>query len=329
MISGLSGLSGLSGIFGGTVALPTVSSFTPTIGGTGTTTVITGTNFTGATAVKINGVNVTSFTVDSATQITATVSSSNTSGTVSVTNAGGTGTSAGTFYFMTSLSLWLRNNTGLFQDSAGTTPATADTDPIGRWADQSSGGNNCTQGTAARRPILKLAVQNGKNVVRFDGVDDGLRPGSRVWFPSKRGTIFVVFQTSTTTSKNVIGTYNISGNDSTQFQYSYKSNTVGHLWYDGVSATLSSTTGTGWLITCIVRDGDTNVRFYRNATTSSNVTVGNNQLGNFVLGIATDGSIQNENLAGDYGEIIMCDAALADSDVGGVITYLNGLFNAF
>ncbi|HEV8435119.1 MAG TPA: IPT/TIG domain-containing protein, partial [Thermoanaerobaculia bacterium] len=75
---------------------PTVTSFSPTSGGTGTSVTITGTNFTGTTAVKFNGQSAT-FTVVSSTSITATVPNCSSTGTISVTNATGTGTSSGTF----------------------------------------------------------------------------------------------------------------------------------------------------------------------------------------------------------------------------------------
>jgi len=76
---------------------PTVTSFTPTCGPVSTSVTITGTNFTGATAVKFNGTSATSFTVNSATQITAAVPSSATTGPISVTTPSGTGTSPGNF----------------------------------------------------------------------------------------------------------------------------------------------------------------------------------------------------------------------------------------
>ena len=75
---------------------PTITGFTPTSGPAGTSVAITGTNFTGATTVGFTGVAAT-FTVNSATQITATVPSGATSGTISVTTPGGTATSAGVF----------------------------------------------------------------------------------------------------------------------------------------------------------------------------------------------------------------------------------------
>ncbi|MBV5323672.1 IPT/TIG domain-containing protein, partial [bacterium] len=75
-------------------ALPTITSFTPTSAGNGTTVTITGTDFTGATAVSFGGTAATSFNVASATSITAVVSTG-TSGDVSVTTLGGTATKTG------------------------------------------------------------------------------------------------------------------------------------------------------------------------------------------------------------------------------------------
>lgn len=75
---------------------PTVTGFSPTSGPVGTSVVITGTNFTGATAVRFNGTSAT-FTVNSPTQITATVPSGATDGPIAVQNSAGTGTSAGSF----------------------------------------------------------------------------------------------------------------------------------------------------------------------------------------------------------------------------------------
>ena len=76
---------------------PTITSFTPTSGATGTTVTITGTNFTDATAVSFGGTAAASFNVVSATQITAVVGSG-ASGSVSVTTPGGTATEIGFIY---------------------------------------------------------------------------------------------------------------------------------------------------------------------------------------------------------------------------------------
>ncbi|NHN25387.1 hypothetical protein FIA58_006840 [Flavobacterium jejuense] len=79
---------------------PTITSFTPSNGCVGSTFNITGTNFTGATTVTIGGTNVTSFTVNSATSITATVGTGST-GFITVTTPSGTATSFGIFTVLT------------------------------------------------------------------------------------------------------------------------------------------------------------------------------------------------------------------------------------
>ncbi len=61
---------------------------------------VTVTDFAGATYVRFNGASTT-FTVNSATQITATVPTKGSTGTISVTTPAGTGTSAGTFTYVT------------------------------------------------------------------------------------------------------------------------------------------------------------------------------------------------------------------------------------
>jgi hypothetical protein len=80
-----------------TTTAPLITSFTPTQGNTGTVVTITGTNFTGATAVKFGGMAAASFTVVSPTTITA-VLGTGAKGQVSVTTAKGTAVLSGFSY---------------------------------------------------------------------------------------------------------------------------------------------------------------------------------------------------------------------------------------
>jgi hypothetical protein len=74
----------------------TVTSFTPIIGKSGTSVVITGSNFINVSQVSFNGTFQPTYTVDSPTQITTTIPSGATTGTISVTTIAGTATSSST-----------------------------------------------------------------------------------------------------------------------------------------------------------------------------------------------------------------------------------------
>ncbi len=76
---------------------PAITGFTPSSGVTASKVTITGTAFTGATAVHFDGLASPSFTVKSSTQIEATVPNGAKAGTISVTTPIKTGTSTGKF----------------------------------------------------------------------------------------------------------------------------------------------------------------------------------------------------------------------------------------
>ncbi|WP_312317284.1 IPT/TIG domain-containing protein [Stenotrophomonas sp.] len=88
---------GLEGFSGNTTPAPAVTGVSPSAGPSagGTTVIITGSNFSGATAVTFGATPATNYTVNSATQITATAPAG-AAGTVdiSVTTAGGTSTTS-------------------------------------------------------------------------------------------------------------------------------------------------------------------------------------------------------------------------------------------
>ena len=80
---------------------PTITGFNPPSGPVGTSVTITGTNFTNVSAVAFNNTNATSYTVDSGSQITATVPSGATNGPITVTTPGGTATTSPSTFTVT------------------------------------------------------------------------------------------------------------------------------------------------------------------------------------------------------------------------------------
>jgi DNA/RNA endonuclease G (NUC1) len=103
---------------------PAITSFTPGSGGFYTNVVITGNNFDSTTVVSFNGAAAV-FSVDSTTQITATVPTNATTGHISVTTPAGTATSAANFSVVSGgspdLAIYLSHSGSFIQgDSADT-----------------------------------------------------------------------------------------------------------------------------------------------------------------------------------------------------------------
>lgn len=79
--------------------VPTITSFTPTSAGAGATVVIKGTGFFNISSITIGGTEVSSFTIDSSTQIKAIVASG-TTGKIVIINSSGSITSSTDFTFI-------------------------------------------------------------------------------------------------------------------------------------------------------------------------------------------------------------------------------------
>ncbi|HWO39920.1 MAG TPA: IPT/TIG domain-containing protein, partial [Candidatus Acidoferrum sp.] len=79
------------------VVVPNLISFNPTSGPVSSSVVLTGTGLTQAAKVTFGGVNATVFTVNSDSQITASVPTGAKTGKIAVTTPGGTSASSATF----------------------------------------------------------------------------------------------------------------------------------------------------------------------------------------------------------------------------------------
>jgi hypothetical protein len=82
----------------------------------------------------------------------------------------------------------------LFQNSNGTTAATATDNPVGYWADMSGLGNHATQATSGARPLLKLSNQNGLPGLLLDGTDDFLTASVAGFQSLTAVTVIMVFK---------------------------------------------------------------------------------------------------------------------------------------
>ncbi len=207
--------------------------------------------------------------------------------------------------------LWLDAGLSpLFQDSAGTVPATADGDPVGYWGDKSGNANHATQATAAARVTLKLAVQNGLPVLRFDGADDRL--GTPDLTVTDFTAVFVVRQTG---DNALLGT---AAANTPQLRIGNPADKL--MYFDGAnfpnSTTLDPAQG-NWSALAFVRGGST-VAFYQDDQARGSGASGGaqtfNQLGAFFGAVLP--------LNGDLAAVLFFPVALAAADLTLVFDYL-------
>lgn len=161
---------------------PTVTTMNPTQGPIGTPVVLNGTGFTNASTVSFNGTAATTLTVQSPTQLTATVPSGATTGAVSLGTAGGNA-SAGTFTVGGTLTLDLSID-GMYltqssQTYTGTVPLVANRDGLLRVFVKANQTNTAT-------PVVRVTIKNGGTTV---WTSDITAPGSSVPTAITEGTL--------------------------------------------------------------------------------------------------------------------------------------------
>jgi hypothetical protein len=132
-------------------APPTITGMLPSSGGPGTSVTITGTNFTGATSVRFNVTNAT-YTVQSPTQISATVPAGASTGRIYVTTPAGTATSSSNFV-VTACSYSLTPSIQTVCTAGGVKSAAINTGPGCAWnATSNSGWINIQSGSSGTGP---------------------------------------------------------------------------------------------------------------------------------------------------------------------------------
>jgi hypothetical protein len=153
--------------------VPAITNFTPSsaCAGSGASVVITGTNFTGVTAVNFYNSQSASFTYNSPTQITAILPAVATTGPISVTIPAGTGTSSGNFTVNTSPSASVSNqkNPTCYAGTDGeiTIQASGGTGPyqfsVDNGVTYKSGGNPYAYTELSANIAYKIRVKDSNN----------------------------------------------------------------------------------------------------------------------------------------------------------------------
>lgn len=208
---------------------------------------------------------------------------------------------------------------------------------ISSWTDQSGNGRHATQATGSKQPVKVLDVANGNPIIRFDGTDDGMATSAFQTFPSKRGTVFVVwknYQPINTLNDHIVGTYGSgSGNMwdvATQYLdtgYTLKAKNIwsyaeaklmagGEIASDVVDVGLTYPVGTygysGFVLLCYRRIADAFMQVSTNGLGESTIAIANTQQDSNPLNIGNSFIAGNSNpLKGDIAEIIIYDSAIS------------------
>lgn len=144
------------------------------------------------------------------------------------------------------LALWLdaSDPTTLYQDSALTTLAAADADPVGGWKDKSGNARHALQATSSQRPALKLAQYGVYSAIQFDGVDDILSVTTTLAQPAWE---FVAASLLTVTVSNQTI---FDGGGQNENRLLYKNNNVAAYAGAQITDSFSPSTGVMYIAAC-------------------------------------------------------------------------------
>ena len=245
------------------------------------------------------------------------------------------------------LQFWVDANDSatLYTNSALTTLAVSDGDVTGGWEDKSGNSRNALQTDGTKKPLLKLAIQNGRNVVRFDGVNDSLDCGTGLGKPGNF-TIFAVFRVQDTSSRFVVcGSGDSNGSSKTTWgaidvNPDSVAGAVALHHSDGATFSITRTAGSviagnTFTLGCTkYTSGNTQQSFRKNATNIANATVLYSDASTcggtpykFILG--QFGEFVGINLNGDIAELLVYDQALPLPDLQKVEDYLNAKWSVY
>jgi hypothetical protein len=239
------------------------------------------------------------------------------------------------------LSLWLDATTGLFDATSGGNLVTTDGATVARWEDQSGNARHISQSVSGSRPILKTSVQNGRNILRFDGVADHLFTTSAFVYSLGSSTIFcVVSQTPSSppsvnasliterSSTNSFPNYIVIGNgasNATTLRIFMRDDANANILFSG-SSTLQTASGTAFnssyqLVGTV--DTGTNMALYINKSSSVN---GNYTRSTLTMDRFAVGSSRTNTATSFFGcdlaEIIIYNSALSTNNRQLVENYL-------
>jgi hypothetical protein len=192
-------------------------------------------------------------------------------------------------------------------------------------ADSSSAGHGLTQATGASQPIFKTAIQNGKAVGRFDGVNDLLATAAFAQ-PAAYSVFAVAKYTAGTLPQGILNTDD--GGSLRHCQFRLNTGVLEFIAFSSGGAFTDTETATLAQFNCYsgVRDATPVVQTWVNGTSGgSTVITGTPVTPTISVVVGTTGGNAPRDaspLNGDIGEVLYYSAAVSTVDRQSIEAYL-------
>lgn len=226
---------------------------------------------------------------------------------------------------ITGLKLWLKADAGTFQDSIMTVQAVSDADPVGGWQDQSGNGKHVVQATSTKRGTLKLGAngQNGRAVVRGDGVDDFLASATVASTAVDNLTVFIACKITNVSDYSIA--FGNGGGGGHRFGLFTNNNRLVN-WLSGNMTDGAHTTN----IFEVVQYGNSAGTWSMRVNGSAAALTPDNSVITTPAGtqVLANNAGANPSTV-DIGEVLLYDAALTAQQIADVEAYLNARWAAF
>jgi hypothetical protein len=226
----------------------------------------------------------------------------------------------------------------LWLDASDTATITASSGSVSQWNDKSGNARHVTQGTAAAQPTTAAAAQNGLNVLSFDG-GDALQGGDVLDLGTNSLSVFLVARRASGVHGTLIGKYKVSpaaGSWLMLFESPpAEAVQLRSVYIDDVGSKQAAQqfTSTGYnvigeitnrsagTITQRINKATAGTQTFTADSASSRDTATQLTIGQLLASNGVD-FIGSYGLAGAIAEIVVCLAALNDTDRDKLETYL-------
>jgi hypothetical protein len=216
----------------------------------------------------------------------------------------------------------------LFNATTGGSLVAAD-GAVARFEDKTANGRHLTMVTSENRPIRKTAVQNGLDVLRFDGSNDRMATSSLFssFFSASAFTLFIVAKATSISTNNANIWQNAAvvsdGGNSHGFFAVRSNSTAAAFAFNSTSGTATSSaayTAGDWVVFSVLHNG-ASLTARINGTDATSASIASLSFMSFTLNLGVNGGF-DAYFNGDVGEVVTYNTTLSANDRNSIESYL-------